>query len=338
VEGLKRLAKSDQCVQVTREETGEYIIAGAGELHLEICLKDLEEDFANIPIIRSPPVVSFRETATATSRVVCLAKSANKLNRLNFQATPLEDKLVEAIELGVITPRMDQKTRAKELQYTFGWEQTDSRRVWSFGPDSESPNLLVDTTKSAEYLQEIRKHIVGGFQWVTKQGVLCEEPLREVRFNCIEVFLHSDSSHRNGGQMVPCGRRVLYDSELTAEPVLIEPFYLAEITVPLVVCRGVHGVLNKRRGRAFDQEQREGSPLMIIKAHLPVMESFGFDKDLRSATSGQAFPQMIFDHWENLEGDPLDTGNKLGDTIRLVLGLMRRFRPLTVIWTGCETK
>jgi elongation factor 2 len=118
--------------------------------------------------------------------------------------------------------------------------------------------------------------------------------------------------------MVPVGRRVLYASQLTASPVLIEPFYLAEITAPIAVCGSVHGVISKRRGRAFDQQQREGTPLMIIRAHLPVMESFGFDKDLRGATSGQAFPQMIFDHWENLQGEPFESGNKLGDTIRAV--------------------
>jgi elongation factor 2 len=108
---------------------------------------------------------------------------------------------------------------------------------------------------------------------------------------------------------------VLYASQLTAKPVLIEPFYLAEITAPLVVCGSVYAVLSKRRGRPFDQIQREGTPLMIIKAHLPVMESFGFDQELRSQTSGQAFPQMIFDHWENLQGDPFTADNKLAETI-----------------------
>jgi elongation factor 2 len=315
VEGLNRLAKSDPCVQVSHEATGEHIIAGAGELHLEICLKDLEEDFAGIPLLKTPPVVSFRETVTSLSRVVCLSKSANKLNRLNFQAQPLSDELVTAIEAREIGPRMESKLRAKELQNRFGWDQTDARRVWSFGPDSEGPNVVVDTTKSAEYLQEVREHLIGAFQWVTKQGVLCDEPLRGVRFNCVEVALHSDASHRNGGQMVPAGRRVLFASQLTAEPVLIEPFYLVEITAPLTVCGGVHAVLSKRRGRAFDQVQREGTPLMVIRAHLPVMESFGFDKELRSQTSGQAFPQMIFDHWENLQGDAFAPDNKLSETI-----------------------
>jgi elongation factor 2 len=318
VEGLNRLAKSDPCVQISHETTGEHIIAGAGELHFEICLKDLEEDFAGIPLLKTDPVVSFCETVTELSRIVCLSKSANKLNRLHFQAQPLGDQLVVAIEAREITSRMDAKTRAKELQNRFGWEQTDSRRVWSFGPDSEGPNLIVDTTKSAEYLQEVREHLIGAFQWATKQGVLCEEPLRGVRFNCVEVSLHNDASHRNSGQMVPAGRRVLYASQLTAQPTLIEPFYLAEITAPLTCCGGVYAVLSKRRGRAFDQIQREGTPLMIIKAYLPVMESFGFDKELRSQTSGQAFPQMIFDHWENLQGDPLTSDNKLSDTISAV--------------------
>jgi elongation factor 2 len=103
---------------------------------------------------------------------------------------------------------------------------------------------------------------------------------------------------------------------MTASPVLVESFYLAEITVPLTVCGSVHGVLSKRMGCAFDQQQCDGTPLMIIRAYLPVMESFRFNKDLRGATSGQAFPQMIFGHWENLSGDSFEAGNKLGDLVR----------------------
>jgi elongation factor 2 len=141
VEGLTRLAifrKSDPCVQVTHEETGEHIIIGAGELHLEICLKDLEEAFGNIPIKKSDRVVSFRETVTELSGIVCLSKSGNKLNRLNCQALPLDERLVGAIESNrTISDHewMDGKIRGKELQTGFGWEQHDSRCVWSFVPD-----------------------------------------------------------------------------------------------------------------------------------------------------------------------------------------------------------
>merc|ERR1711944_126326 len=86
VEGLKRLAKSDPMVQTIIEETGEHIIAGAGELHLEICLKDLEEDHAGIPIKVSDPVVSYRETVEKLSEIMCLSKSPNKHNRIFMKA------------------------------------------------------------------------------------------------------------------------------------------------------------------------------------------------------------------------------------------------------------
>jgi elongation factor 2 len=115
---------------------------------------------------------------------------------------------------------------------------------------------------------------VSAFQWGTKLGFLCDEPLRGVRYNIVEVAFHSDGSHRNAGQIIPAGRRVFYASQLTANPSIIEPVYLCEITTPLSVCGNVHRILVKRRGRAFDQQQREGTPLIVIKAHLPVLDSF----------------------------------------------------------------
>merc|ERR1712200_168994 len=111
VEGLKRLSKSDPMVQIFSEESGEHIIAGAGELHLEICLKDLEEDHACIPIVKTDPVVSYRETVTEESAVMCLSKSPNKHNRLYMKAAPLPDGVAEAIEKGDVTPRQEFKER-----------------------------------------------------------------------------------------------------------------------------------------------------------------------------------------------------------------------------------
>ncbi|OHT09141.1 Elongation factor 2 [Tritrichomonas foetus] len=330
VDGLNRLSKSDPCVVVSQEETGEHIVSGAGELHLEICLKDLEEDFACCPIVKSAPVVSYRETVQNLSSIICMSKSANKLNRVMAQALPLEEELISSIESGEMNPRIDSKTRGKILQQKYGWDQTDSKRVWSFGPDSTGPNLLVDVTKSSEYLQESKENFIAAFQWATKLGVLCEEPLRGVRFNIVDVHLHSDASHRGGGQLVPCGRRVLYAAQYTANPSLFEPVYLCEITAPISVCGAAHALISKRRGRAFDQQQRDGTPLVVIKAYLPVSESFGFDGELREATSGQAFPQMIFDHWEVMQGNPLEEGNlsKIIKSIRKRKGIDENNPPL----------
>lgn len=312
VEGLKRLAKSDPMVQITNEESGEHIIAGAGELHLEICLKDLEEDHACIPIKKSDPVVSYRETVTAESNQIVLSKSPNKHNRLYMKAQPLADELSDEIDDGKITPRQDIKERGRILADNYGWDVTEARKIWCFGPDTNGPNLVVDVTKGVQYLNEIKDSVVAAFQWATKEGVLCDENMRGCRFDIHDVTLHSDAIHRGGGQLIPTARRCFYAATLTAEPALLEPVYLCEIQCPENAVGGIYGVLNRRRGVVMSEEQVLGTPMFIVKAHLPVNESFGFTSDLRQATGGQAFPQCVFDHWQVMPGDPMVATTKPG--------------------------
>jgi len=310
VEGLKRLAKSDPMVQCMIEESGEHIIAGAGELHLEICLKDLEEDHACIPLKKSDPVVSYRETVSEESSVMCLSKSPNKHNRLFMKAVPMPDGLAEDIEKGEVNPRDDFKTRGRYLADKYDYDVTEARKIWCFGPDTDGPNLMIDCSKGVQYLNEIKDSVVAGFQWATKEGVMCDENLRSVRFNVYDVTLHADAIHRGGGQIIPTARRVLYASMLTAEPRLMEPVYLVEIQCPENAVGGIYGVLNRRRGHVFEEAQTPGTPMFVVKAYLPVNESFGFTADLRSNTGGQAFPQCIFDHWQVMPGDPMADGTK----------------------------
>uniref|UniRef100_A0A3B5R131 Eukaryotic translation elongation factor 2b n=1 Tax=Xiphophorus maculatus TaxID=8083 RepID=A0A3B5R131_XIPMA len=310
VEGLKRLAKSDPMVQCIIEESGEHIIAGAGELHLEICLKDLEEDHACIPLKKSDPVVSYRETVTEESDQMCLSKSPNKHNRLFMKSRPFPDGLAEDIEKGEVTARQELKARARYLAEKYEWEVTEARKIWCFGPDGTGPNLLIDITKGVQYLNEIKDSMVAGFQWATKEGALCEENMRAIRFDIHDVTLHTDAIHRGGGQIIPTARKVLYACQLTAQPRLMEPVYLVEIQCPEQVVGGIYGVLNKKRGHVFEESQVIGTPMFVVKAYLPVNESFGFTADLRSNTGGQAFPQCVFDHWQILPGDPSDVTSK----------------------------
>lgn len=310
VEGLKRLAKSDPMVQCIFEDSGEHIIAGAGELHLEICLKDLEEDHACIPLKKSDPVVSYRETVSTESSFVCLSKSPNKHNRLHCAARPLPDGLAEDIDSGKVNPRDDFKARAKILAEKFEFDPTDARKIWCFGPEGTGPNLLLDVTKGVQYLNEIKDSVVAGFQWATKEGVLCDENMRGVRLDIHDVTLHADAIHRGGGQIIPTARRVFYAACLTANPRMLEPVYLVEIQCPENAVGGIYGVLNRRRGHVFEECQVAGTPMFVVKAYLPVNESFGFTADLRSNTGGQAFPQCVFDHWQILPGDPIDPSTK----------------------------
>ncbi|XP_033634028.1 elongation factor 2-like [Asterias rubens] len=315
VEGLKRLAKSDPMVQCTIEESGEHIVAGAGELHLEICLKDLEEDHACIPLKKSDPVVSYRETVGTESDRTCLSKSPNKHNRLFLKAANFPEGLSEDIENDEITPRMEVKARARFLADKYEFDVNEARKIWCFGPEGTGPNLLMDCSKGVQYLNEIKDSMVAGFQWATKEGVLCDENVRGVRFNIYDVTLHTDAIHRGGGQIIPTTRRVLYACMLTAKPSILEPVYLVEIQCPESAVGGIYGVLNRRRGHVFEENKVVGTPMFMVKANLPVNESFGFTADLRSNTGGQAFPQCVFDHWQILPGDVFDPKSKPGDVV-----------------------
>jgi elongation factor 2 len=319
VEGLKRLSKSDPIVKCFSSESGEHVVAGAGELHLEICLKDLEEDFMKgTPIIKGDPVVSFRETVCEESDRMCLSKSPNKHNRLFMRAQPLTEELSLAIDAGTITSTQDNKERGRKLADDFGWDVNFARKIWCFGPDTSGPNVFVDNTVGVQYLSEIKDHVVSAFQWASKEGVLCEEPMRGIRFNLYDVTMHADAIHRGAGQIMPTARRCMYACSLTATPVLMEPVFLVNITAPEGALGGIYSCLNKKRGHVFAEDNRPGTPIYNLNAYLPVLESFGFVADLRAATSGQAFPQCVFDHYALMSGDALNPEDTLGKLVQSI--------------------
>ena len=305
IAGLLKMSKADPLVQVINTET-EHIICGCGELHLEICLKDLVEDYAKVEITKSDPVVPYKETVTQVSSQICMAKSPNKHNRLYVLAEPLKDELVTDIESGKIKASDDLKVTSRTLIDKYEWDQHDAKKLWVFGPDQSGPNFLVDQTKAVQYLNEIRDSMESAFQNVSKEGVLAEESLRGVRFNIQDVELHNDAIHRGGGQIIPTARRVYYACEMTAKPKYQEPIYLCSISTPQDVMNGVYQCFSQRRGVVFSEESVQGTPLLEVKAYLPVSESFGFTAHLRSLTSGQAFPQCTFSHWDLISQDPFD--------------------------------
>jgi len=307
VDGLKKLGKSDPMVQIFSSESGEHVIAGAGELHMEICLKDLAEDFcAGCPLIFSPPVVSYRETITEKTEGTLLSKSPNKHNRLYVRAAPLTEELCIDIDDKKVTHKDDIKERAKFLCENYDWDATEARKIWCFGPDVAGPNMVVDVSKGVQYLNEIQDSVIAAFQWASKEGVLAEENMRGCRFEFEDVTLHADAIHRGGGQIIPTARRVFYACQMSAETRFQEPIFLVDIQAPENALGGIYSVLNQRRGQVISEEQRPGTPLYKVEAYLPVLESFGFTEKLRASTGGQAFPQCVFDHWEVVPSDPLD--------------------------------
>merc|ERR1712176_760678 len=328
VEGLKRLSKSDPLVQCSVAKTGEHIIAGAGELHLEICLKDLKEQYMRgAGLTVSEPVVSYcegisgrtggmKEDGSGNYPDMIVAKSPNKHNRLYMWAEPMSQELCAAIDDGDITPTQDFKVRARTLANDFGWQVGDARKIWSFGcPPDALPNTIVDAAKGVQFLNEIKDHVVGAFMQASGGGILCDENWRGIRMNIDDVTLHADAIHRGAGQIMPCAKKVFFAAQIASDPILFEPMYLVDITVPQSALSGVYQTLNSRRGEVDSMQERIGTPLVQIRAFLPVAESFGFTQLLRQKTAGQAFPQMKFDHWEKANGNPMKEGSPAYETI-----------------------
>merc|ERR1712060_1028063 len=231
------------------------------------------------------------------------------------KADKMTEELCKAIEDGTVGPKADPKERMKTYRDKFDFDENAARKIWAWGPETEGANIIVDVTQGVQYVAEIKEHVTSGFQWTTKEGPLCEENMRGIRFNIEDVTLHSDAIHRGAGQIMPPTRRCCFSAEMTAKPTLQEPVFLVEITCPQDAMSGVYNCMNLRRGCVFEENQREGTPLVQVKAHLPVSESFGFVAALRQATSGHAFPQCVFDHWEALQGDALQEGSKLQELI-----------------------
>jgi len=308
---LKKLAKSDPLLQVSVSQTGQHILAGAGELHLEICMNDLQNEYCKgVSLVKSNPVVSFKETVIAASEP-CLAKSANRHNRLYMEAMPLSEEFCADIENGVISLSMDPKALSRHIVNNYSdWDPLSAKKIWCFGPFDNGPNVVVDSIKGTDFMNEIEESVVSAFQWASKEGGLCEETMRGIRFNLTEAVLHSDSIHRGGGQIIPAARKAFYASQLAAQPRLVEPFYLAEIQTTELTLGGVNNVVNKRRG-VISNIQKSVGAMYTVTCSIPVLESFGLTDDLRAATQGQAFLQCSFDKWQVMNDNPYDSDTKV---------------------------
>ena len=322
VEGLKKLSKSDPMVKCETTEAGEHIIAGCGELHLEICLKDLAEDFMKgAPITTSDPVVTYNECVT-TESVEVLSKSANKHNRLFCVAQPLNEEICKLFDEETVGPNMDPKERSKVLREhpAFGWEEASTpQKIWCFGHDFIGPNVFCERTVGVAYLSEIKDSVVGGFKWACNEGPLCEERVRGLKMWLNDVTLHADAIHRGMGQISPTSRRVTYAGIYLANPALLEPIFLVNITCPNALVGSIYNVMSMRRGSVFDEGEGMAGGVSNMKAYLPVAESFGFSQALAEATSGAAFSQLMFDHWQLLDGgDFKDPDSRLGKIINQI--------------------
>lgn len=310
LEGLRKINKSYPLITTKVEESGEHVVLGTGELYMDCVLHDLRTLYAEMDIKVSDPVTRFCETVTETSAIMCYALTPNKKNKLTMIAEPLDDGIAEDIEAGVVKIREPIRKVANFFEEKYEWDKLAARSIWAFGPEEMGPNILCDdtlpSTTDKKLLKSVQESIKQGFSWGTREGPLCEEPIRNSKFRVTGAELASEAIYRGGGQIIPTSRRAVYSSFLMAGPRLMEPVYSVHMTGPADSISGLYTVLMKRRGHVVSDGPVAGTPLYAAKALLPVIDSFGFETDLRIHNQGAASVSLVFDRWDVVPGDPLD--------------------------------
>ncbi|VAH00570.1 unnamed protein product [Triticum turgidum subsp. durum] len=324
VQGLKRLVMSDPVVLCSQVEPGTYTVAGVGELHLEICLKDLQENFMDgVEVaVSSSPVVSFRETVRKSCDPVEKKFRNNQIRySLSLVARPLDEEVVEAIEDGRLGPRTDHAVRS-EILAKHGWDKDLGDKIWCFGPDVVGPNVIVNRCKVIQNLELAKKVIVAGFEVVAKEGALAKERMHGICFEVHNVNIHADEALRHTtAQLIEMVRTALIESQLAAKPRLLEPTYIVAIQCPKSALSTIYGILHQRNGSVYEEFVREGTMLHILKAYVPVYDSFGLCKAISTATSKLVTPQCIFGYWSDMCSDPFQANAPAG---QMVLDIRKR--------------
>jgi elongation factor 2 len=280
IDVIRRLAKEDPNIRVEiNEETGEHLVSGMGELHLEIITHRIQVD-EGVPIIASPPIVVFRETVEGTAGPV-EGKSPNRHNKFYFEVEPLEPAVVEKIQTEGLAVGKD-KVFLRDQLLEAGMVKLEAKSVVNI----IEGNMLVDMTKGIQYLREVMELIQEGFEEVMLKGPLAKEKCRGIKVKLMDVKLHEDSIHRGPGQVIPAVRSAILDAILLAKATFLEPMQNVFISIPQNLLGNVTREIQGRRGQILDIKT-EGD-MVSLKAETPVAEMFGFAGDIRSATEGRA--------------------------------------------------
>ncbi|MBD6955325.1 MAG: elongation factor EF-2 [Thermoplasmata archaeon] len=282
IEVLRLIAKADPSIQVEiNQETGEHLISGMGELHLEVTLYRIINDY-KVEVETSEPLVVYRETVDHKGGPF-EGKSPNKHNRFYIEVEPLEESVIKGILSGDVQQGdrfKDKKTLAKKLE-DLGMDKEEARRVEVI----KGPNVLLDMTWGIQYLNETMELVKQAFMEAVDKGPLANEKLYGVKVKLVDAKLHEDSIHRGPAQVIPAVRNAIYGAMCQAERILLEPIQNVYLNVPTEEVGNVTRELQQRRGVILSIEQEEYQTTIVAKA--PVAELFGFASAIRSATSGR---------------------------------------------------
>ncbi len=283
---LRQTSKEDPTLQVDiNEETGEYLVSGLGELHIdakiERPLKDLD-----IEIKASPPIVVYRETVREEGPEI-EGKSSNKHNRFFITVEPLEDEIYDALAQGkVVWDKKNKKAVIAGLQ-EYGLGKNEAKGI----EDIYNRSVLIDSTKGIQYLNETMEMIIEAFRKIIDGGPLAREPCSKIKVKLCDAKLHEDAIHRGPAQVLPAIRFAIEEGILHAKPSLLEPIQTIRIDTPEEEMSNAMNQVQGRRGQILDTTIETGTA--VIKAKIPVAEMFGFEAALKSATGGKGFYSLV---------------------------------------------
>jgi elongation factor 2 len=287
IDALRSLAKADASLVVTtNQETGEALLAGMGELHLEITTYRIEEE-QNIKVKVSPPIVVYRESVEASNRGMPFeGKSPNRHNRFYVEVEKLPLPVIEALREGHFGDGPVRNKDAKEVGNKFGefegMDRDTMRKIYAI----KGTNVLVNDTKGIQALHETRELIIEAFNEVCKRGPIAEEPMMGLYVRLVDAKLHEDAIHRGPAQTIPAVRNAIKGACIRARPVIMEPMQKMNVSVPNNWLGGVSREISNRRG-VIEDMPADGEVTTVIGT-VPVAETFGFSNDIRAASQGRA--------------------------------------------------
>ena len=318
IEVLRQVAKEDPTLQITLdEETGEHLMAGMGELHLEVIAHRIQRD-KNVEITTSKPIVVYRETIKRKIEAV-EGKSPNRHNRFYIFVEPLDTEIVSLIKSGDISMNMPELERRQKLM-KLGMDKDEAKDIAGIF----NSNIFIDMTKGIQYLNETMELILDGFEEVMRAGPLTREPVANVKCILVDAKLHEDAIHRGPAQVIPAARQAIQAGMLMAEDCLLEPYQKVFVQVPQLTMGGATKELQGRRGIILNMTT-EGD-LAIIESRVPVAELFGFAGEIRSATEGRAMWSTEFGGFDIL---PSSIQTEVVGQIRERKGLKRELPKVT---------
>ena len=280
IEVLRQVSKEDPTIKVEiNDTTGEQLISGMGELHLEVVTNRIKTD-QNLEILVSEPIIVYKESVTGHSPVI-EGKSPNKHNRFYIEVEPLDDGIYNAlIEGNLKEGRIKTKETAQEF-IALGMDKEEARRVW----DIHNRSMFINMTRGIQYLDEVKELLLEGFESALKDGPLASEEVVGLKFKLSDAKLHEDAVHRGPAQVLPAIKKAIYASIMSANPCLLEPIQKVFISAPVDYMGNCNKDIQNRRGRIIEQNIK--GTIAEMDFEVPIAEMFGFAGDIRSATGGK---------------------------------------------------